>query len=156
MRQNRAASAPFFYCVSYEILCETRIKPSFFGNCLISLFPALGQLRASRWPLALSVTAAASVGDGRSPLGCITRAGRRECHAKGMTERATRPRRARALVARTGAAFSRQSRLPARSVLNGPHWGPGPPRRELTAEALRRSGKALRCFPSFFSCAARL
>ena len=34
------------------------------------------------------VSAAASVGDGRSPLGCITRAGRRECHAKGMTERA--------------------------------------------------------------------
>ena len=27
--------------------------------------------------------------------------------------------------------------------------------RELTAEALRRPGKALRCFPSFFSCAAR-
>ena len=25
------------------------------------------------------VSAAASVGDGRSPLGCITRAGRREC-----------------------------------------------------------------------------
>ena len=103
-----------------------------------------------------SVSAAASVGDGRSPLGCITRAGRRECHAKGMTERATRPRRARALVARTGAAFSRQSRLPARSVLNGPHWGPGPPRRELTAEALRRSGKALRCFPSFFLADAHL
>ena len=38
MRQNRATSAPFFYCVSYEILCETRIKPSFFGNCLI--FPS--------------------------------------------------------------------------------------------------------------------
>ena len=57
MRQNGATSAPIFYCVSYEILCETRIKPGFFGNCLISLFPALGQLRASRWPLALSVTA---------------------------------------------------------------------------------------------------
>ena len=52
-------------------------------------------------------------------------------HAKGMTERATCPRRARALAVRTGAAFSRQSRLPARSVLNGPHWGPGPPGREL-------------------------
>ena len=59
MRQNRATSAPFFYCVSYEILCETRIKPSFFGNCLIFLSSALGQLRASQWPLALSVTAAA-------------------------------------------------------------------------------------------------
>ncbi len=42
MRQNRATSAPFFYCVSYEILCETRIKPGFFGNCLISLSSALG------------------------------------------------------------------------------------------------------------------
>ena len=48
------------------------------------------------------------------------------CHAFGMTERATCPRRARALAVRTGAAFSRQSRLPARSVLDGPHWGPGP------------------------------
>ena len=38
----------------------------------------------------------------------LDRAGRREWHAKGMTERATRPRRARALVARTGAAFSRR------------------------------------------------
>ena len=38
MRQNGATSAPFFDCVSYEILCETRIKPSFFGNCLI--FPS--------------------------------------------------------------------------------------------------------------------
>ena len=28
--------------------------------------------------------------------------------------------------------------------------------RELTAEALRRPGKALRCFPSFLTCAARL
>ena len=37
MRQNGATSAPLFYCVSYEILCETRIKPSFFGNCLIFL-----------------------------------------------------------------------------------------------------------------------
>ena len=42
MRQNGATSAPFFYCVSYEILCETRIKPSFFGNCLISLSSAGG------------------------------------------------------------------------------------------------------------------
>ena len=58
MRQNRATSAPFFYCVSYEILRETRIKPSFFGNCLISLFPALGaQCLGSRFagvaPLAI-------------------------------------------------------------------------------------------------------
>ena len=57
MRQNGATISLLLDCVSYEILRETRIKPSFFGNCLISLFPALGQLRASRWPLALSVTA---------------------------------------------------------------------------------------------------
>ena len=42
MRQNGATSAPIFYCVSYEILCETRIKPGFFGNCLISLSSAGG------------------------------------------------------------------------------------------------------------------
>ena len=43
-------------CVSYEILCETRIKPSFFGNCLIFLFPALGPsawaLNSRQWQLA--------------------------------------------------------------------------------------------------------
>ena len=33
-----------------------------------------------------SVSAAASVGDGRSPLGCITRAGRRECPPVGGGE----------------------------------------------------------------------
>ena len=115
MRQNRATSAPFFYCVSYEILCETRIKPSFFGNCLIFLFPALGQLRAGRWRAALSVTADAVPAPPRGepsrqltrglqkaksrlpPWGALVpsghrsaldRAGRRECHAKGMTERA--------------------------------------------------------------------
>ena len=38
----------------------------------------------------------------------------------------THPLRARAFFSCTGAAFSRRSRLPARSVLNGPHWGPGP------------------------------
>ena len=47
---------PFFYCVSYEILRETRIKPSFFGNCLIFLFPALGPsawaLDSRQWQLA--------------------------------------------------------------------------------------------------------
>ena len=78
----------------------------------------------------------------------------------------------------------RASRLPARSVLNGPHWGPAPPQRGRqdlafckllvahllgspsggagTAAAVTerarpyRPGKALRCFPSFLSCAARL
>ena len=47
------------------------------------------------------------------------------CHAFGMTERATCPRRARALAVRTGAAFSRQSRLPAR-VLSASGRRPAP------------------------------
>ena len=112
---------------------QTRIKPGFLNSATwhcsktqvlcgfepnSAIFPssALGQLCASRWQLALSVTAAAvpappkgepslaspfggrwcpvgtvqrlvsaaaSVGDGRSPLGCITRAGRRECPRRG-------------------------------------------------------------------------
>ena len=40
MRQNGTTSAPFFYCVSYEILCETRIKPGFFWQ--LSHFPIFG------------------------------------------------------------------------------------------------------------------
>ena len=44
MRQNGTTISLLLDCVSYEILCETRIKPSFFGNCLISLSSALGQL----------------------------------------------------------------------------------------------------------------
>ena len=76
----------------------------------------------------------------------------------------------------------RASRLPARSVLNGPHWGPAPPQRgrqdlafckllvahllgspsggagtaaAVTERARRcRPGKTLRCVPSFLSCAA--
>ena len=57
MRQNGTTISLLLDCVSYEILRETRIKPSFFGNCLIFLFPDLGQLRAGRWRAALSVTA---------------------------------------------------------------------------------------------------
>ncbi len=40
MRQNGTSLNPFFYCVSYEILCETRIKPSFFWQ--LSHFPISG------------------------------------------------------------------------------------------------------------------
>ena len=72
--------------------------------------PSLASPFGGRWcpvgTVQRLVSAAASVGDGRSPLGCITRAGRRECHAKGMTERATRPRRARAPVVRTGVSVA--------------------------------------------------
>ena len=46
---------------------------------------------------------------------------------------------------------------PAGSVGSGRSpLGSRTPRRESTAEALRRPGKALRCFPSFLLCAARL
>ena len=72
--------------------------------------PSLASPFGGRWcpvgTVQRLVSAAASVGDGRSPLGCITRAGRRECHAFGMTERATRPRRARAPVVRTGVSVA--------------------------------------------------
>ena len=48
----------------------------------------------SRWDVAQRpVSAAASVGDGRSPLGCITRGGSRDAGtAAAVTERATRQR----------------------------------------------------------------
>ena len=73
--------------------------PGFFFNLLMFLSPAGGQLwlalsvaatpcqrlaspLGGRWcpvgTVQRLVSAAASVGDGRSPLGCITRAGRRE------------------------------------------------------------------------------
>ena len=42
MRQNGTTISLLLDCVSYEILCETRIKPSFFGNCLIFLSSAVG------------------------------------------------------------------------------------------------------------------
>ena len=42
MRQNGTTISLLLDCVSYEILRETRIKPSFFGNCLIFLSPAGG------------------------------------------------------------------------------------------------------------------
>ena len=49
--------------------------------------PSLASPFGGRWcPMGTVqrlVSAAASVGDGRSPLGCITRAGRRECPRRG-------------------------------------------------------------------------
>ena len=150
MRQNGATISLLLDCVSYEILCETRIKPSFFGNCLIFLSSALGQLRASRCPLALSVTADAVPAPPRGePSMCATKSLRKaksrlplwgRCPRRGRRG-PTHPLRARAFFSCTGAAFSRQSRLPARSVLNGPHWGPGPPRRDLRAQALGPQGR---------------
>ena len=79
--------------------CGARMFPGFFFNLLMFLSPAGGQLwlalsvaatpcqrlaspLGGRWcpvgTVQRLVSAAASVGDGRSPLGCITRAGRRE------------------------------------------------------------------------------
>ena len=105
MRQNRATSAPFFYCVSYEILCETRIKPSFFGNCLISLSSAGGNCVRAAGKLPSQSPSGDSSPEGgaksRLPLwgalvpsghrSAFDRASRRECHAKGMTKRASLP-----------------------------------------------------------------
>ena len=83
---------------------QTRMFPGFFFNLLMFLSPAGGQLwlalsvaatpcqrlaspLGGRWcpvgTVQRLVSAAASVGDGRSPLGCITRAGRRECPRRG-------------------------------------------------------------------------
>ena len=49
--------------------------------------PSLASPFGGRWcpvgTVQRLVSAAASVGDGRSPLGCITRAGRRECPRRG-------------------------------------------------------------------------
>ena len=49
--------------------------------------PSLASPLGGRWcpvgTVQRLVSAAASVGDGRSPLGCITRAGRRECPRRG-------------------------------------------------------------------------
>ena len=64
MRQNGTTSAPFFYCVSYEILRETRIKPSFFGNCLIFLSSALGP---SAWALKSRLGVLVPSGDRSGP-----------------------------------------------------------------------------------------
>ena len=103
----------------------------------------------SQSPNGASVSAAASVGDGRSPLGCITRAGRRECPRRGRRG-PTRQRPAQlrvpppSLIPKGGTRFGRGdrkarrkppwhrrchqgSRLPPRSALNGAHRAPAPP-----------------------------
>ena len=49
------------------------------------------------------------------------------------------PWRGRVLSSQAGVSVAHQSRLPARSVLDGPHWGPGPPRRELSGPVTARS-----------------
>ncbi len=53
--------------------------------------PSLASPFGGRWcpvgTVQRLVSAAASVGDGRSPLGCITRAGRRECPRRGRRGR---------------------------------------------------------------------
>ena len=73
------------------------------------LAPPLGAA-TSRWDVAQRpVSAAASVGAGRLPLADSTRGGSRDAGtATAVTERATCPRRARALFSCTGAAFSRR------------------------------------------------
>ena len=55
--------------------------------CKLLVVYQLGSPFGGRWcpvgTVQRLVSAAASVGDGRSPLGCITRAGRRECPRRG-------------------------------------------------------------------------
>ena len=91
----------------------------------------------SRWDVAQRpVSAAASVGDGRSPLGCITRGGSRDAGtAAAVTERPTHPlpRTCVFLLHRRGV---QPPVSPAGSV--GPERSPlgtRTPGRELTAEA---------------------
>ena len=66
----------------------------------------------SRWDVAQRpVSAAASVGDGRSPLGCITRAGRRECPRwgrRGFLQQPTPRTCASLLMSTSGASCHRR------------------------------------------------
>ena len=169
MRQNGATSAPFFYCVSYEILCETRIKPGFFGNCLISLSSALGP---SAWALNSR---------GLHPRQFAPWAAR---SARAHQENSARARRGRVgPLSRLAATASRllalsvtatPCQLPQRGSqvgsspeacrkpsLASPFGGGALQRRAERATALP-SGKGAGnqrlpgCFPSFLSCAARL
>ena len=164
MRQNRAASAPIFYCVSYEILCETRIKPGFFGNCLISLSSAGGpvpglSIRAngSSLPLVLIKRIAHVRGGGGLPSppslgGHLPQRGRRDlafCKPLVSCLLGSPFGGARTAAAVTERASSRDAGAVRR--LRGQNLALLPSFREATFSALRRPGKTLRCFPSFFS-----
>ena len=146
MRQNRATSAPFFYCVSYEILRETRIKPSFFGNCLIFLSPALGP---SAW--AVSSRRGVLVPSGDRP-GPTEPAGETLAAARAHRENSARARPsawavnsrlgqlAAARAHRENSARARRGRVALSApcggtlacrlgqALNGAHWAPAPPK----------------------------
>ena len=138
MRQNGATSAPFFYCVSYEILCETRIKPSFFGNCLIFLSSALGaQCLGSQFaPMAARSARAHREDSARARRGQVT--------LSALPWRAPPPKgEARLGSPFGGAGAVRRLRGQALALL--------PSFREATFSVRRRPGKTLRCFPSFFS-----
>ena len=91
------------------------------------------------------VSPAGSVGSGRSPLGTRTPRARIESPGTGPLRSAPGAdvRHSLAQARRSAAA---QWRDLSRAVTH----------RELRAQALGRSGKTLRCFPSFLSCAARL
>ncbi len=141
MRQNRAASAPFFYCVSYEILRETRIKPSFFGNCLIFPSSALG---ASAW--AVSSRRGVLVPSGDRP-GPTEPAGETLAAARAHREDSARARRRRVGPLSRLAATAPPKGEPS---LASPFGGGALQRRAERARRYR-PGKALRCFPSFFS-----
>ena len=88
MSRTLLTSRGFFY----REACGPRLGPS--------AIHALG-LRwgaGAQWAPSSAFSAAASVGDGRSPLGCITRAGRRDARfARAHQESAARPRSCRDL-----------------------------------------------------------
>ena len=190
MRQNGATISLLLYCVSYEILRETRIKPSFFGNCLISLSSALGaqclgsqfagvapqairalgswslvgtvQDRPSRQarrslPLVLIKRIAHVRGGGSLPSppsfgGHLPQRGRRDlafCKPLVSCLLGSPFGGAGTAAAVTERASSRDAGAVRR--LRGQNLALLPSFREATFSALRRPGKTLRCFPSFFS-----
>ena len=146
MRQNGTTISLLLDCVSYEILCETRIKPSFFGNCLIFLSSALGaQCLGSQF-----AGVAPQASRGAWPRGTI-RAKGRWLNAASVRTTSARARRRRVKVSSTfskvaggagaqWAPFSARSPLPRRSVLDVCHWqtAPEPAGESVMPEAGRR------------------
>ena len=100
--------------------------------------PSLASPLGGRWcpvgTVQRSVSAAASVGDGRSPLGCITRAGRRECTRVSEDGEGKVPAAPSHGLCGSAGGLPSQSRLRRASSPKGraksrlPLWGRCPPR----------------------------
>ena len=90
----------------------------------------------------------------------LDRAGRRECHAFGMTERARcqRPLRMGCVEALASCPLSRlaATALPKGEPSLASPFGGGALQRRAERAKCHRPGKTLRCFPSFLTRAARL